>query len=392
MSVESRTRAVGPDLLRALAILAVMLRHMPHSITPTLLAPVQTVAWAGVDLFFVLSGYLIGTQLLKSIRLGGSIDLGDFYVRRAFRILPAFATVLSVYFLFPGLREAAGIAPIWRFLTFTMNIGLDVAQTSAFSHAWSLCVEEHFYLLLPLILLLLGERANLTRTVCIAGAIIMGGAAIRFWLWKTHVASALNSGDVLGATYGYMTYVYYPSWGRLDGLLFGVLLAAGRLFLSTRPKPATPAVVGLAGVGLVGAALWLFSHRGPAYLDVPNIVLSAWGAVVGLPLLGLGFALILSALLDLEPLLARLRNPVTSVIANLAFSLYLTHKLVLHAVSPLLEGRISSGAAFLVCLAACFAVAGLLYLAVERPFLALRSRVQKKREPGKGGVFAPERA
>jgi peptidoglycan/LPS O-acetylase OafA/YrhL len=94
MSVESRSRAVGPDLLRAFAILVVMLRHMPHAITPPFLAPVQTVAWAGVDLFFVLSGYLIGTQLLKSMRFGGALHLGDFYVRRALRILPAFATVL----------------------------------------------------------------------------------------------------------------------------------------------------------------------------------------------------------------------------------------------------------------------------------------------------------
>jgi peptidoglycan/LPS O-acetylase OafA/YrhL len=288
------------------------------------------------------------------------------------------------------LREADGIAPLWRFLTFTMNIGLDVAQTPAFSHAWSLCVEEHFYLLLPLILLVLDRRANVTTTVWIGSAIILVGAAIRFWLWESHVASALNSGDVLGATYGYMTYVYYPSWGRLDGLLFGVLLAASRIFLSTRPRLATPAVTGLAGAALVGVALWMFSHRGPAYLDVPNIVLSAWGAVVGLPLLGLGFALILSALLDLEPFLARLRNPVTSAVANLAFSLYLTHKLVLHAVSPLLEGRIPGGAAFSVCLAACFAVAGLLYLTVERPFLALRSRVQRKREPDEGVVLSPE--
>ena len=143
-------RLPGLDLLRAIAIVWVMLFH--SWMIGGIGAPFQPVAdygWMGVDLFFVLSGYLIGHQLLEPLSRGEPLRFGAFYRRRAFRILPAFLTVLAVYLLFPAWREAPGMQPAWQFLTFTMNLLIDYRHNQAFSHAWSLCVEEHFYLLFP---------------------------------------------------------------------------------------------------------------------------------------------------------------------------------------------------------------------------------------------------
>jgi peptidoglycan/LPS O-acetylase OafA/YrhL len=65
-------------------------------------------------------------------------------MRRAFRVLPAYLTVLLFYFAIPGFREAPGLSPAWQFLTFTENFRIDYLHDQAFSHVWSLCVEEHF--------------------------------------------------------------------------------------------------------------------------------------------------------------------------------------------------------------------------------------------------------
>ena len=81
-----QTRAVGPDILRSLAILLVMLVHLPVEATPSMLVGVRNYAWVGVDIFFVLSGFLIGTQLFKEVSRTGSVDLKSFYLRRAIRI------------------------------------------------------------------------------------------------------------------------------------------------------------------------------------------------------------------------------------------------------------------------------------------------------------------
>jgi peptidoglycan/LPS O-acetylase OafA/YrhL len=98
-------RSAGPDLLRAVAILLVMLWHLPRPATPEFLEGFKMYGWTGVDLFFVLSGYLIGTQLLAPLARGQRLSLRDFYLRRALRILPAFLAVLTLYVLFPSIRE-----------------------------------------------------------------------------------------------------------------------------------------------------------------------------------------------------------------------------------------------------------------------------------------------
>jgi len=208
-----------------------MLHHTWGNAIPGILQPIHAYGWMGVDLFFVLSGYLIGFQLLRQYGAGRTPSLADFYVRRGFRILPAYVIVLAIYCLAPSLREQPGMAPPWRFLTFTMNLGFDRSAGAAFSHAWSLCVEEHFYLLFPLACILLMRRPSVTGVVVAAGGIIAAGVVARLLSWICFVGPAVHR---LGADAAmeavYPEYIYYPTYTRLDGLLVGVTLAGIKVF------------------------------------------------------------------------------------------------------------------------------------------------------------------
>ena len=134
-----KNRLNGLDTLRALAIALVMLYHLNGRL-PESVAWGGKVGWMGVDLFFVLSGYLIGSQLLRPVHEGRPVSLKDFYRKRAYRILPAYLVVLAVYVAWPAGREANGMSPLWEFLTFTENLFVNYAKNQAFSHDASLCV------------------------------------------------------------------------------------------------------------------------------------------------------------------------------------------------------------------------------------------------------------
>src|SRR5437660_7233053 len=129
-----------------------------------------------VDLFFVVCGYRTVGQLLASLRLDQLVKLGRFFARRALRIMPAYFAVLAIYFLLPSWREYPEMSqPLWKFLLSVQNIALHGG--TAFSHAWSLAVEDQFYLVLPLLLLVLYPRPR--ASVIIACIIIFGGIALR---------------------------------------------------------------------------------------------------------------------------------------------------------------------------------------------------------------------
>jgi peptidoglycan/LPS O-acetylase OafA/YrhL len=152
MTRSNSGRLPGLDTLRSIAIVAVMLYHLKPFL-PESMAVVAQFGWMGVDLFFVLSGYLIGLQLLKPYASGGRPSIWSFYRRRAYRILPAYLVVLWIYLVFPAWRESSVLPPLWQFLTFTVNLFFVDFSQHAFSHVWSLCVEEHFYLVLPLLVM-----------------------------------------------------------------------------------------------------------------------------------------------------------------------------------------------------------------------------------------------
>lgn len=379
--VQSRT--VGPDVLRSLAILLVMLVHLPVEATPSVLVGIRNYAWVGVDVFFVLSGFLIGTQLFKEVSRTGRVDLRSFYLRRAFRIFPAFFVVLGFYAIFPAFRDAPTMQSVWSFATFTVNFDFDPRIGRAFTQAWSLCVEEHFYLVLPLLVLLLHRRISVGWTLFIAAAIMIAGIILRYTIWETQVGVLVDADKLRDAFAVYLRDVYYPTYTRLDGLMFGVILAAARFFkpeLCTRYAP--PRVTLPIGIGLVAAALVLFSIRGPlAGTNLFLVFQAQLGSVTGFPLISIGIALILGAMLDLERAMRRWPIPGAMVIATLSYSLYLTHKSAFH-VDRLIFGEenLQGTFGFVVYLATSFAAATVLWFCVERTFLLLRDRVLSPRK------------
>lgn len=375
------SRAAGPDLLRALAILLVMLWHLPASATPALLHEIKHYGWTGVDLFFVLSGYLIGTQLLSSVARGRQLRVADFYLKRSLRILPAFCIVLALYVCLPGARESEVMQSPWRFLTFTMNFGLDYRFTGAFTQAWSLCVEEHFYLVLPLIVLLLTRLRWRGWTVLMACGVLFGGMILRAALWHTAMDEPLATGARDSLAPLYLKAIYYPTYCRLDGLLFGVLLAALRIFRADEwRRYANPRIALALGVMAIALAVAVFHY--PATAGFGGPLLTKAGATIGYPLFCLGCALILAASLEWERVFGTWRVPGAGTIAILSYSIYLTHKLIFHADQEIFSEQTLTGVGgFLIYFATSIAAGALLWLTVERPFLILRARIFSDR-PG----------
>jgi len=356
----------GLDTLRAIAIAWVMLFH--SFLVGGLGADFEWLSrygWMGVDIFFVLSGFLIGSQLLKPLAAGAKPSLREFYRRRAYRILPAFAVVLAAYALLPGLREEPGMEPWWKFAGFFMNLSIDYAQNRAFSHAWSLCVEEHFYLVFPVLALVLYRRIGVRGFVLLCAGIVVAGIALRTGVWLHDAAAEQAAG--LGPTRNWFVEdIYYPTWNRLDGLLAGVLLAALKVY---RPRwwQAAQARANLALLGgacLLALSFWLFRDR-------PGLL----GNSIGWPVLSAGLGLLVFAAAGDDSLLSR-RIPGMAWIAAISYSLYLSHKIAFHLVSAS-WGEALDGKGLLAF--ACYALAtasigAALHYSVERPLLRLRDR------------------
>jgi len=358
-------RLIGLDTLRAIAVLVVMLYHLTiFGELPSTILPATYFGWMGVDLFFVLSGFLIGQQVLKPYLSGRRPSIVAFYRRRAYRILPTYLVILSLYFALPAWREAPRLAPLWKFLTFTMNFGFSFDRR-AFSHAWSLCVEEQFYLVLPLIVLLLMRRPSVRVVVGTLASVVFFGIALRAFL-ITHYPDEV------------WTRIYYPSYTRLDGLVIGVGLAIVQTFrpASWQRLMQRGHALFFSGAVCVGCVVWMF--RG---YDLGNDTGPAmWGIILGLPLLSLGLGLITASSVSANGILARVKVPGAETVAKLAFTLYLTHKAVGHMVMqrfPLIASQRGPGS-WLLYAVTSLAAAWLLHMLVERPFLRLRDRSARR--------------
>lgn len=126
-SGDSTAHYVGLDTLRAAAILMVIPRHvwelLGGEFVGSFFKPIFKLGWIGVELFFVLSGFLIGSQLFHSVKNERHVHFGKFYLKRTLRIIPSYFAVLALYFLWPNFREKPEIDPAWRFILYVINYG-----------------------------------------------------------------------------------------------------------------------------------------------------------------------------------------------------------------------------------------------------------------------------
>ena len=359
----NRERQPGLDLLRALAIIVVVIYHCGiFGFAPP--GNWHRFGWIGVDLFFVLSGYLIGGQLIAPLARGQSIKLGRFFSRRALRIMPAYFVVLGIYFCLPSLREFPEISPLWKFLLSIQNINL--RGGTAFSHAWSLAIEDQFYLALPLILIVISRwpRAGLI----IPFVVFLGGIALRAFLaWQ-------NPGDDGVSFHGFQLWIYYPTWTRLDPLVFGVVLAAIEKFRPAWWKRLTNCAVWLWLPALAVIVYGLYLGEGE--------ILTVTACVWQFPLIAFGMAALLVCVVSPRLPFGRVEIPGAAFFASIAYSVYLSHKLVIHQATQFCAGHniaLTSVWALLFVEFSIYVAGFILFLTIERPFLQLRHRLAPRK-------------
>jgi peptidoglycan/LPS O-acetylase OafA/YrhL len=361
-------RIDGLDTLRACAIVLVLMSHysvvVSHKSTFGFLTDM---GWMGVDLFFVLSGYLIGNQILSPLARGTTFSLKTFFVRRLLRTVPNYYVVLALYLLLPAQLGGAHTAPLWRFLSFTQNIGLHFGET--FSHSWSLCVEEQFYMILPLAALLIAARRRALRWGwLVLGSAIAGGMVVRGWAWLAHGRNAINNAD-------FAVHVYYSSFARFDELLPGVAIAMlknfhGGLYDAILRRGNALLLGGLAALATM---VYLFLN----YYQIDDYGFTFAMMTFGYPLLAASFAVLTLAALSPDSLLHRVRIPGAEQLALWSYAIYLAHKPIFKLVLvPLGRWQVDTDAPAGIALVMAAGLLGgwLLYRLVETPFMRVRSR------------------
>lgn len=363
------TRNIQLDCLRGIAILLVIGVHFYFARPAGFVAQVAE-AWervgpVGVDLFFVLSGFLIGSLLLTELQKHGALHVPRFLIRRGFKLYPVYYAFLLYCLFIPVLKAwrsggGAGVAwnsnwhELWPSLVFLQNYGLPNPE----GHTWSLAVEEHFYIVLPFVILLLGARTwKWLIPVCLGflpvclglrllTAMTTPAEDLRARLWQTHL--------------------------HVDALLLGVALAVTAIrypekFLQLGRRPRLLIAAGL--------CLW-------AIALVPPWPIAVWGTI-GFTFRILGSAAILVGACNL-PVVApgKIPRALAWVGAN-SYAIYVWHLTVIgiagRAAEKIWLHRVENPSLHWCLLAvtillACIATGAIVTRLIERPSLNLRDR------------------
>jgi peptidoglycan/LPS O-acetylase OafA/YrhL len=375
---------IALDALRGAAILTVLLHHGANRDRATawyhagpLRWPLwyfKEFGWAGVDLFFVLSGYLIGGLLFSELMKTGRLRIGRFLLRREAKILPPYLAYLGLAWwlsrsgLLPEDVPALTWTDTWPSLLFVGNyLGLPPMR----EHVWSLAVEEHFYVSLPLVLGGLAWLGGLRPVPWLLGAVVIASPLGR-------VAAVLRGADPW--------HLYLRTHHRLDGLALGVLLAYLAAFRADAFARLSRRPAWLAAAGCL--LMWPVATAAP----FAPVTLT-----VGYSLVALGCAaFLLAALAAPGPAPAPVRW--LAAIGAISYPVYLLHidlgMFPAWRLEPMLASLPASAAWAIgtgVYLALALASGWLMHRLVERPALRLRDQLRRRgtrcrRGPGRGGA------
>ena len=368
------------DGLRGIAIgMIVILHYFLQAVRTTPGSPLAyalmpgRLAWSGVDLFFVLSGFLIGGILLDARSSSNYFHV--FYTRRFFRIVPAYVLYLSLAFLLGTLAHTGAVSRLSFFepdtlpwaphLLFLQNFWMAARNTlGQLSITWSLAIEEQFYLTLPLLIRLLSPQRLLVALL--AGILLAPASRIAFHaLWPEHYVS---------------WFVLMPC--RADSLLLGVLGAVALRNPDWRPRLERNRRWMLALVALLACGVLFMTARSfdPYGLGMLTIGFT-WLALFYL-------AILLCVLLYRDTWIsACLRSRALTWIGTIAYGLYLFHGILLTVFWGLVFGRrleIRTIAEFLVILATLITTVLLCRLSwtfFEKPLLRFGHRTDYQSAP-----------
>jgi peptidoglycan/LPS O-acetylase OafA/YrhL len=312
----------------------------------------------GVDLFFVLSGFLITTLLLDEHRATGRIGLSAFYLRRARRLLPALLVLLLAFLLITlasaGLWSPIGIGLVSA-LTYTSNIVVAAdpsAVPAGMLHLWSLAAEEQFYIVWP-VALILGLRFG-GRRLALGGLLLLLVAAVGCRLYLT-----LDGASIHRLYYGPDTHADPLIVGCIFGCCFHWRLVPRRLLTSASIRLT---LGGTALAALVATAALV--HLLPARIAYETQLLPTGSAV-------LAGVVIVSAAAGRSPVARGLATPPLASLGRISYSLYLWHLPILVAFAGVER---SAGVRTVAAVAVSVAVAAVSRRFIELPFLARRRR------------------
>lgn len=323
-------RVPALDGLRGLAILSVLVWHYSNfyepaagSISASVLSLFKT-TWSGVDLFFVLSGFLIGGILIDNRTAANLWE--TFYIRRALRILPLYFLVFFSFVFLVGLNVTlpwllSDSMPLWSYATFTQNFSM--AYDSRFGAnflgpTWSLAVEEQFYLVAPFIVRFTSQRLLVPVLLLLIFASVAARIAMYHYLSAGHYLS---------------TYVLAPC--RSDALLMGVLCATivrSRIALEFIKRRIWG--LRLATTCLLGVTIAFSARYGSLYSK--QMIFGGYTLLAALY-----SAILLSAVVESKgPLIWLLTRQLLMKLGTIAFAVYLLHLIVLGLMFRLVLGTV----------------------------------------------------
>ncbi len=371
------------DGLRGIAIFAVFLRHYAVD-----LFSYRWLygLWCGVDLFFVLSGFLITGILFDT--LGEPDYFRNFYVRRALRIFPLYyGFFLLLLFALVFLHQRGASKFVWTYALYVGNLIYPFIDTTkhnptvfpfrffgqtgdvSVGYFWSLCVEEQFYLVWPLLVYAVRSR---TRLMHLAVGGILGTLLLRIVLLNTLPQSMLVKALLFASTYT-----------RADSLLVGAWCALWLrgVMLSRRQLHRLCYLIGIPCLAVLGMGVALTSHRWPHNYDNPFL------ATIGLTLIAVAAAALLLLSLDQHSwihAITRFRGLMALGIVSYGF--YILQGLPEDMLSPQLRlwhpAALTALAALLALFFLIYAAARLSFHFYEQPFLRLKKRLAPSRHSG----------
>lgn len=296
--------------LRAIAVIAVILDHLLHW---------PSGGFVGVDVFFVISGFLITGLLLREHDKTGTVSFKGFYLRRVRRIMPAAVTVLAVtacvsFLLFNGARAQQTVTDAAWSLFFSANwhfaaVGTDYFQASGpispLQHFWSLAVEEQFYFVWPWLMLLI---------------FFLGGRIAKWDNTRAHKAIAIAMSLIVAVSFAWAlvdtmvspTVAYFSTFSRAWELGIGALVAVFGSLFTRIPRAVRPVV---AWIGIAGIVWSVFNVRTDMAFPAP------WAAA---PVLATALVIMAGTGGD-QRFLWPLTNRGTSYVGDISYSLYLWH-------------------------------------------------------------------
>lgn len=356
-------RIASLDGLRALAAVAVIFFHAGED-TPL------SGGFLGVDVFFVLSGYLITSILLRERSFTGRIDTLRFYGRRFVRLMPALVFLLAVYviaapLMWPSMSRSEHIGHALVAGFYLSDYGYALWRIPEFlRHTWSLSVEEHFYLLWPPVLVLLLRSANLARALALSFAILAIWRGVNF------------SAD--------WQFAYYRFDTRIAGIILGAWLAAGIAQRRELGLPSLPSLpCSTCYPSFLGLSVALYGAEWGDRDSIQYYILLAEFATLGI---------VVSAVAaqekreDQQPRLTRfLAHPIMVRMGVLSYGIYLWH----FPISLITRDAMDFWPSFAICLFGATAMAWISYETVERPARLWRRRPARETEPaGSSGAVA----